>query len=326
MSEGAGNGDMLGAFGDYSVFATGFDRVTPGAELAPLERRRSLRAELDQLAAAQAVSAPGLARRLLTLFGTPAEDDWSFGVDHGTLDGRRLAQLVANPSQREVFRRRRLQRLADTAVTFLVDNSGSMKRQRYEAISVLVDTFSRALDLAGITNEVIGFTTGAWSGGRPLAEWTAAGSPAEPGRLNEVQYVVYKDADTSWRRARSSLSAMLSTHHFRESVDGEAVAWAHDRLVVRPERRRALVVVSDGAPNDSATSSANREGFLEDHLHAVTAAIEARQRSGAPGAVELAAIGVDLDVSAVYRRSVDLDLSGTLGLPHYRALETLFGM
>lgn len=318
----AGDGD-LATLGDYHVYTRAHDRVVTGRSLYPAERLARHRSDLDRLVAAQAVSAPRLAQRMLQLFGTPSDDDWRFGVDDGVLDGRRLAQLVANEDYHELFRRRRQQRVPDTVVAFLIDNSGSMKRQRFETVAVLIDTFSRALDLAGVSNEVLGFTTGAWTGGRPLDEWRAAGSPPAAGRVNEALHIVYKDAATSWRRARPSLAAMLSVLHFREGIDGEAVAWAHGRLVARPEPRKILVVVSDGAPNDSATSNANRDGFLDDHLRAVAGEIEGRVRRRVPGAVELAAIGIDLDVGGYYRRCVDLDLTGTLGLHHYRVLEEL---
>ncbi len=185
-------------------------------------------------------------------------------------------------------------------------------------MAVLVDTFSRALDLAGITNEVLGFTTGAWSGGQALADWKAAGEPARPGRVNEAMHVVYKSADTPWRRARSSIAALADPQHFREGIDGEALAWAHGRLMLRPEPRKLLVMISDGSPTDAATSNVNRPGYLDDHLAGIADRIE--RFSG----VELAAIGIDLDMSSYVRNAIDLDLAGTLTLRHYRALEQTF--
>lgn len=314
--------DQAGSFdniGDYSVFTRDYDTQVSGASLFRPEKLQRLRVELDAIEHAQAISAPRLAQRLLALFSALEEDDWQFGKDDGVLDGRRLGQLVANPANHELFKRRRLHPTSNAVVTFLIDNSGSMKRQRFRAVAVLVDTFSRALDLAGISNEVLGFTTGAWSGGRPLATWKEAGEPTSPGRMNEALHIVYKDADTGWRRSRSSLAALSDPQHFREGLDGEALTWAHGRLSARQEPRKILVMISDGSPTDAATSNVNRPGFLDDHLAGVAARIE----RWSP--VELGAIGIDLDMSCSVRNSINLDLAGTLTLQHYRALEQLFG-
>lgn len=179
--------------------------------------------------------------------------------------------------------------------------------------------FSRSLDLAGISNEVLGFTTSAWSGGRPLTEWKLAGAPDHPGRMNESMHIVYKDAETPWRRARSSIAALADPQNFREGLDGEALAWAHGRLMSRPEPRKVLVMISDGSPTDAATANVNRPGFLDDHLAGIADRIERFSP------VELGAIGIDLDMSGYMRNAIDLDLTGTLTIQHYRALEQLFG-
>lgn len=312
----------LDELGDYRVFTSEYDRVVTGDELYVTRRLRTARAELDGLIAAQAVSAPRLAVAFRRLFGQPTDDDWSFGHDDGVLDGRRLSRLATTRSSHEAFKRRRPRLTGDTAVSFLIDNSGSMKRQRFESVAVLVDTFSRALDLAGVTNEVLGFTTGGWAGGRPIADWRRAGEPPEPGRMNELLHIVYKDAGASWRRSRLSLAAMLRTDHYREGLDGEALAWAHDRLMRRPEPRRMLVLISDGSPTDAATANVNRPGFLDDHLVAMADRIERLHAITGRG-VQLGAIGIDLDMDGYVRRSVNADLSETLTLRHYGALATL---
>jgi cobaltochelatase CobT len=193
-----------------------------------------------------------------------------------------------------------------------------MKAQRYETLAVLADTLSRALDLAHIPHEILGHTTGAWTGGQAQVDWRAAGKPEDPGRIAEVLQIVYKDADTSWKRARHSLAAMQLTRHFRESIDGEAVIWAHDRLMRRPEPRKVLVVVSDGAPAAAATNKANRNGYLADHLRSVVDFIERRSP------VEIGALTTDQDVSNIFRRSVPIDLDATLTLGAYRVFEQLF--
>ncbi|MEH6368337.1 MAG: cobalamin biosynthesis protein CobT, partial [Pseudomonas marincola] len=191
---------------------------------------------------------------------------------------------------------------SDCCVTLLVDNSGSM-RNHIESIALLVDTLSRALELAGAKSEILGFTTGQWNGGRPLKRWRAAGQPANPGRLNELEHRVYKDASTSWRKARPSIAALLKSDLFRESVDSEALLWAHQRLRRCDAKRRILIIISDGCPMDSATHQTNDQDILDLHLKQV-----ARQIEQQPG-VELYALGVGLDLSNYYQNSLELDLS-----------------
>lgn len=304
--------------GDYEIFTADYDVELRASDLYPLAQRRRARTELDELIQAQAVSAHRIALRLRRLFGTVEPDEWRFGVDEGIVDGRRLPQLVANPMAREVFQRPRHVVRTDTVVSLLMDNSGSMKAQRFETLAVLADTMSRALDLAGIPHEILGHTTAAWTGGRALEDWRAAGKPENPGRIAEVSRVIYKDAATTWKRARHSLAAMQLTRHFRESIDGEAVIWAHDRLMQRPERRKVLVVVSDGAPAEAATNKANRKGYLSDHLTNVVDFIERRTP------VEIGALTVDNDVSTVFRRSMPIDLDATLTIGAYGVFEELF--
>ena len=227
--------------------------------------------------------------------------------------------IVTDPVEHRVFRQPRSRPLTDVAVTFLVDTSGSMKQQRYEAAAVLVDTFAQALDLAGASVEVLGFTTRTWAGGKAEKAWKAAGSPVDPGRLAEVEHIVYKEAGTTWRRSRRSLAAMLDVHHYREGVDGEALIWAYRRLAAQDASRRLLVLVSDGAPMETATAAANCDGFLDDHLANVAAVLDARPD------VEVGVLTLEADLSGVFRNSQLIDLSGTLSISHYEALAELFG-
>jgi cobaltochelatase CobT len=308
----------LDLVGGYHVFNNEFDVEASGASLYSKRRRAQLRTELDTLVAAQALSAPRLGRELKLLFAEPETDGSLFGLDEGLIDGRLLSLLVSSPGYEHVFKQDHIQPRCDSVVSFLVDNSGSMKSQRYRAVAVLLDTFARALSLAGVTTEVLGFTTAAWVGGEPIKQWRAQGQPEDPGRLGETLHIVYKEADTSWRRARSSIASLLETKHLREGVDGEAVIWAYRRLLARNEKRKHLVVISDGSPMDSATSNANRDGFLFDHLRDVSNHIHRA------GLVRLGAIGIDLDLSDFYPNSVDLDLNGTLGQASYRVLQDLF--
>ncbi len=316
---GPADGSSPVADRSYHVFTTAYDAETNGVELYREPLLRRARTELDAHIGAQAVSVARLAQRLQRLFPAPVVDGWSGGAEDGALDPARLAQVVADPTNRLIHRTERIRLIGDAAVTFLVDTSGSMKAQRYESVAVLVDTLVRALELAGVVTEVLGFTTGAWAGGQPMAEWRAAGSPPDPGRLNELNHVVYKRADERWRPARLGLAAMLRTEHYREGLDGEAIEWAYRRLLRRPEGRRVLVVISDGAPMDAATANANRDGFLADHLRAVTRRIEHE------GLVELGAIGIDGPLDDLVRNSIALDLTGTLTIGTYDVLHRLFG-
>ena len=316
---GPGPGQSGESGGRYRVFCRDHDREVGARDVVPLDsRRRLLRASLDRMVHAQAVSVPRLAQRLKVLFSTPEPAGWSFGEEDGYLDGRRLSQIVANPAYSRIFRQRQREPRAETVVSFLIDNSGSMKRLRYEAVAVLVDIYSRALDLAGVPNEVLGFTTGGWTGGHSMEDWRRAGSPDGPGRLNDRLHVVYKDAATPWRRAREGIAALLSTNHYREGLDGEALEWAAGRLCACQANRRCLVMISDGAPMDSATSHHNPPGFLDSHLRGVI------QRLEGGGEIELRGIGVNLDLGDFYARSQVLELTGTLGNAEFRALETLF--
>lgn len=307
----------LEAIGGYQVFTRDYDVEATGADLYLPYMRGGLSAALDERVAAQAVSPHGLAQRYRLVFGAPTDDDWMFDQEDGVLDPRRLGQLVSRPENHHVFRQTRSVVPSNTAVIFLVDNSGSMKTQRYETLAVMLDIYSRALDLVGIKVEVLGHTTGAWSGGRPVADWRGVGSPDHPGRLKESLRVVYKNADQSWRRARGSLASMFRPMHFRESLDGDAVVWAHQRLLTRPEPRKILVVVSDGAPMVSATANANGDEYLVDHLIQVVDQIERRSP------VEIGAFTIDHDISAVFGASVPIDLEATRTVGTFRALEDL---
>ena len=301
----------------YHVFTKAFDREIDASTLYRDNVLQHLRSDLDEQVGAQSVSVHRLADRMRQLFASPVIDGWNFGEEEGVIDARRLSQLIATGSSRNIFRSNRIVPAADTAIAFLIDNSGSMKSQRHRTVAVLVDTISRALDLAGVANEILGFTTGGWSGGHAATSWRAAGAPPSPGRLNHVDHIVYKSADATWRQSRRSIAALMRTDHFREGVDGEALVWAHSRMMNRPEPRKAIVVISDGAPMDTATVRENGEGFLTSHLSAVADQIE---RSSP---VQLGAIGLDLDVSPYYRSTAEVDLSGTLTLSDYDCLRSL---
>jgi cobaltochelatase CobT len=232
--------------------------------------------------------------------------------------------VVANPSDTNIHRQPVRRPATDAVVSFLIDTSGSMKAQRYQSVAVLVDTLVRALEMAEVASEVLGFTTASWSGGRSRADWVAAGRPDNPGRLADVAHVVYKSADWSWRQSRLSMAAMLRTDHYREGLDGEALEWAAWRLALRPERRRVLVLVSDGLPMETSTTSANHEGYLTDHLRTVWQRLD-QSAVGLGPEVELGAITLEHDLSGFVTRSVHLNLTGTLTVGTYDVLNRLLG-
>ena len=292
------------ADGGYRVFTRLYDRELLAAALVRAELLKEYRERLDARIAAMGVNLARLARELRALLARPVLDGWDGGQEEGLIDGRRLAQLVASPTERRLFRTEHDEPRADCVLTVLLDCSGSMK-QHAEPLAALVDVWVRALEMAGVGTEVLGFTTGAWNGGRAQRDWMRSGRPLHPGRLNEVHHLVFKDADTPWRRAKPNLAALLKPDLFREGIDGEAVLWATRRLGARTEGRRMLMVVSDGSPMDSATNLANDLHYLDHHLRDVVQGVETA------GVVEIFGVGVALDLSPYYSRSHVLDLDAT---------------
>jgi cobaltochelatase CobT len=296
-----------GAEGGYRVFSTAYDREHAAASLVRAEVLREYRDKLDRLIAERGLNAMRLARQLKAVLAWPQHEGWEGAREEGRIDGARLAQLISTPAERRLFRAERIEPVADAVVSLLIDCSGSM-RQHIERVAMLVDLLSRALEIAGVGSEVLGFSTGAWHGGRAARDWQRAGRPRHPGRLNERCHLVFKDADTPWRRARPSIAALFKADLFREGFDGEAVDWAVERLRQRDEARRMLIVFSDGCPMDSATMQANDDGYLGQHL------LQVVQRHEAEGEVQIFGVGVGLDLSVFYRRCQAIDLSQ--GLRH----------
>ncbi|MCI3204331.1 MULTISPECIES: cobalt chelatase [Pandoraea] len=286
----------------YRVFTQRYDRELYAGTLVRRALLTEFRERLDERIVAEAINVPRLARALQAALAVPQRDGWSFGEEQGRIDGRRLAQLVSSPAERRLFRLEKHTLIAESMVSFLIDCSGSMKAQ-IDAVAMIVDVLSRALDAAGVTNEILGFTTGAWNGGRARTDWLARGKPRFPGRLNEVSHLIFKDAVTSWRRARTDIASLFKADLFREGVDGEAVEWACERLRTRSANRRLLIVISDGSPMDAATNQVNDEHYLDHHLRDVVAQQQLR------GDVEVMGLGVGLDLSPYYRHSLALDLT-----------------
>ena len=300
----------------YRVYTRGHDQAHRASSLLRPAVLAAHRERLDARIAEQRVNLPRLVRGLQTLLALPNADGWEGAQEDGRIDGSRLAQLVASPAERRVFRSERVAPQADAVVTVLIDCSGSM-RAHAESVAMLADLLARALELAGAQSEVLGFSTAAWNGGRALRDWVRAGRPRNPGRLNEALHLVFKDADTPWRRARRDIAGLLEPTYFREGIDGEAVQWACGRLRACDARQRLLLVVSDGCPMDRATELTNDGPLLDQHLREVVAREEAR------GGVAIFGIGVGLDLSPYYPRSLALALGDA---PGNEAFNELLGM
>ena len=225
---------------------------------------------------------------------------WDFDLEEGALDAARLTRIVIDPMHALSFKRERETDFRDTIVTILIDNSGSMRGRPIMVAACCADILARTLERCGVKVEILGFTTRAWKGGQAREKWLQEGKPATPGRLNDLRHIIYKKADAPWRRSKGSLALMMREGLLKENIDGEALAWAHSRLVNRPEQRRILMTISDGAPVDDSTTSVNNGSYLEVHLRQVIAEIENRS------SVQLVAIGIGHDVTRYYNRAVTI--------------------
>src|SRR5215813_1899277 len=287
------------AFG-YKVFNRAHDEEIAAENLSTpdeLERLRSfLDKELRNLQGAVARLANRLQRKLLA----QQNRAWDFDLEEGTLDAARLTRVITDPLHPLSFKHERDADFRDTIVTLLLDNSGSMRGRPIMVAACCADILARTLERCGVKVEILGFTTRAWKGGQAREAWLAAGKPANPGRLNDLRHIIYKPADAPWRRAKRSLALMMREGLLKENIDGEALSWAHRRLLARPERRRILMMISDGAPVDDSTLSVNTGCYLERHLRQVIEEIETRS------SVELIAIGIGHDVTRYYRRAVTI--------------------
>ncbi|MDG5747052.1 cobaltochelatase subunit CobT [Qipengyuania sp. XHP0207] len=295
---------------DYKPYTDTFDEVVEAPELCDNEELDRLRQYLDsQLAGLQGV-VTRLANRLQRRLMAQQNRSWDFDQEEGMLDAARLTRVVVSPGHALSYKIERDTEFKDTVVTLLIDNSGSMRGRPISIAAISADILARTLERCGVKTEILGFTTRAWKGGQSREAWLADGRPANPGRLNDLRHILYKQADEPWRRARRNLGLMMREGLLKENIDGEALLWAHDRLLRRPEDRRILMVISDGAPVDDSTLSVNQAGYLESHLRKVIDWIEKQSP------VQLAAIGIGHDVTRYYRRSVTImdveQLGGTI--------------
>ncbi len=301
--------DMGTAF-DYKPWTTQFDEVIAATELCDAEELARLRGYLDQQLVHLQSAVSKLANRLQRRLMAQQSRSWDFDQEEGILDAARLARVIVNPTLSLSYKAERETDFRDTVVTLLIDNSGSMRGRPISIAAISADILARTLERCGVKTEILGFTTRAWKGGQSRETWLAAGRPPQPGRLNDIRHIVYKRADEPWRRARNSLGLMMREGLLKENIDGEALMWAHARLVARPEERRILMVISDGAPVDDSTLSVNSGSYLERHLRQVIGWIETKSP------VELVAIGIGHDVTRYYARAVTImdveQLGGTI--------------
>ncbi|KPF93582.1 cobalt chelatase [Novosphingobium sp. AAP83] len=303
---------------DYKSYTTQFDEVIAATDLCDEEELTRLRAYLDmQLKGLQGV-VTRLANRLQRRLMAQQNRSWDFDQEEGLLDAARLARVVISPGHSLSYKIERDVEFKDTIVTLLIDNSGSMRGRPISIAAISADILARTLERCGVKTEVLGFTTRAWKGGQSREAWLTGGKPAQPGRLNDLRHIVYKKADEPWRRARKNLGLMMREGLLKENIDGEALLWAHSRLLARPEDRRILMVISDGAPVDDSTLSVNNAGYLEQHLRKVIEWIEKQSP------VQLVAIGIGHDVTRYYRRAVTIMDAEQLGGTIIEQLADLF--
>jgi len=259
-----------------------------------------------------------LANRLQRRLMAQQNRSWEFDLDEGTLDAARLTRIITNPMHALSFKKEKDTNFRDTVVSLLIDNSGSMRGRPITVAAMSADILARTLERCGVKVEILGFTTRAWKGGQSREQWLAAGKPANPGRLNDLRHIIYKPADAPWRRARKNLGLMLREGILKENIDGEALLWAHTRLLGRTEERKIMMVISDGAPVDDSTLSVNPGNYLERHLRDVIDWIETRSP------VELIAIGIGHDVTRYYRKAVTIVDADQLGGTMMEQLASLF--
>ncbi len=302
----------------YRAYLTEFDEVVHASELCDGEELTRLRHQLDRQVSHLQNVIGRLANRLQRRLLAQQITGWEFDLEEGILDTARLARVVVNPTHSLSFKRETEAEFRDTVVTLLLDNSGSMRGRPITIAAISADILAHTLERCGVRTEILGFTTRAWKGGQSRERWAALGKQPHPGRLNDLRHIVYKAADTPWRRARKNLGLMLREGLLKENIDGEALLWAHQRLIARPEHRRILMVISDGAPVDDSTLSVNASNYLDRHLREVIDLVENRSP------VELIAIGIGHDVTRYYRRAVTLVDPEQLGGTMMEGLAELF--
>ena len=303
---------------DYSIYTTKFDEVIDAKDLVTSDESLRLRNQLDNLIKPHLTTIGKLANRLQRLLLAKQNTSWKYNLEEGMLDNARLHRVIANPSYPLSFKEETENKFKDTVVTLLIDNSGSMRGRSISLAAICTDIIGSTLERCQVKTEILGFTTKHWKGGDSKKLWNIKGSRSNPGRLNDIRHIIYKSADNSWRRSRRYFGAMLREGLLKENVDGEALAWSHERLIKRSEERKILIVISDGAPVDDSTLSANREDFLDNHLKEIISKIE----NDSP--VELQAIGIGHDVTKYYKNALTINRAEELGEVLFEELTKLF--
>ena len=303
----------------YRIFTSAHDRVVNAATLASRDELEQLRRKLEAELSATRATVARLAKKLLRVLMARQVRVWRFDRDEGLLDASRLAPMIASRGAVRPFKEETDSPFPSTVVTLLIDHSGSMRGRPMQIAALTVEIFVRVLERCNVKCEVLGFTTREWDGGEPGREWAAAGYPENPGRINALEHIIIKGADVPWRRARAGLGLFMRDEELKENIDGEALIWAHRRLLARSEQRRILVVVSDGMPTDEATLAANGYDYLDAHLRQVIDDIESRS------SVQLAAIGIGHDVSRFYRNATRIARIDDLGPALSTKLMSLLG-
>jgi cobaltochelatase CobT len=302
----------------YKIYTPQFDEEISAPDLCDAEELARLRGFLDQQLAPMSSVVSRLANKLQRLLLAQQNRHWEFDLEEGMLDTSRLTRIIIDPMFPLSFKREKDTNFRDTIVTLLLDNSGSMRGRPIMVAAMCADILGRTLERCAVKTEILGFTTRAWKGGQSREKWTAEGKPAHPGRLNDLRHIVYKAADEPWRRAKKNLGLMMREGLLKENIDGEALMWAHKRLMARSEQRKILMVISDGAPVDDSTLSVNSGNYLERHLRRVIDEIETRS------SVELTAIGIGHDVTRYYKRAVTIVDAEQLGGAMTTQLISLF--
>jgi len=292
---------------DYSIYTSNFDEIIDAKDLVTADESIRLRNQLDNLIKPHLSTIGKLANRLQRLLLAKQNTSWNYNLEEGTLDNARLHRVIANPGYPLSFKQETENNFKDTVVTLLIDNSGSMRGRSISLAAICADIIGSTLERCQVKTEILGFTTKHWKGGDSKKLWEINGSRTNPGRLNDIRHIIYKSADNSWRRSRKYFGAMLREGLLKENVDGEALAWSHDRLIKRPEERKIMIVISDGAPVDDSTNSANREDFLDNHLKEIIFKIENESH------VDLQAIGIGHDVTKYYKNALTINRAEELG-------------
>jgi cobaltochelatase CobT len=302
----------------YKIYTPQFDEEISAPDLCDAEELTRLRNFLDQQLAPMSSVVSRLANKLQRLLLAQQNRHWEFDLEEGMLDTSRLPRIIIDPMYPLSFKREKDTNFRDTVVTLLLDNSGSMRGRPIMVAAMCADILGRTMERCAVKTEILGFTTRAWKGGQSREKWTVDGKPAHPGRLNDLRHIVYKAADEPWRRAKKNLGLMMREGLLKENIDGEALMWAHNRLMARPEQRKILMVISDGAPVDDSTLSVNSGNYLERHLRRVIDDIEGKS------SVELTAIGIGHDVTRYYKRAVTIVDAEQLGGAMTTQLISLF--